>query len=420
MILAVDPTRAPTSALARTLLYNAFMNSEYVEYMNTSSRQRPRWLLALPALAIVVVGACTSSLEPNVDSVSSKAVLGTAESFAVLGGSTVTNTGPTTVVGNLGVDPGLAVTGFPPGLISGTFHKGDNVALQAQKDTTAAYNTLAGQAVTLDLTGKDLGGMTLGAGVYHFSSSAQLTGTLTLDAKGNPNAEFVFQIGSTLTTASNSSVIVINGANDCKVFWQVGSSATLGTGTAFKGNIVALTSITLNTSAKVSGRALARNGAVTMDSNAVSTLSCTPSADAGVDSSSLVDSSPSPDAPTTICCGSASAVCGGACVNLNDDSANCGSCGNACAGNQVCDTGSCVACATLCNGVCADLANCDTNCGQCGKSCKDNQTCSNGSCVQCKTLCNGSCADNDEQNCGSCGNVCASGQTCQGGSCVCQ
>jgi ice-binding like protein/exosortase sorting signal-containing protein len=195
-------------------------------------------------------------------------------SFAVLGGSTVTNTGPTIVTGDLGVSPGSAVTGFPPGIVTGgTIHAADAVAAQAQTELTTVYNNLANAACNTVLTGQDLGGMTLTPGVYCFASSAQLTGTLTLDAQGNPNAVFLFQMGSTLTTASASSVLLINGASSCGVFWQVGSSATLGTGTVLAGNIVALTSITLNTGASVSGRALARNGAVTLDNNQVTICS---------------------------------------------------------------------------------------------------------------------------------------------------
>ncbi|MEK6677414.1 MAG: ice-binding family protein, partial [Planctomycetota bacterium] len=204
--------------------------------------------------------------------------LGTAESFAVLGGSTVTNTGSSIVNGDLGVWPGLAITGFPPGIVvpPGTIHPGDAVAQQAQSDVTTAYLALAGMACNSDLTSQDLGGLTLTPGVYCFSSSAQLTGNLTLNALGNGNALFVFQIGSTITTASNSSVLLTNGAQPCNVSWQVGTSATLGTNTAFVGNILALTSITLTTGADVSGRALARNGAVTMDTNNVSINNCLP------------------------------------------------------------------------------------------------------------------------------------------------
>ena len=199
--------------------------------------------------------------------------LGTAQSFAVLGGSTVTNTGPSVITSNLGVSPGSAITGFPPGIVIGQTHAADAVALQAQSDTTIAYDNLAGQACTSDLTGQDLGGKTLVAGVYCFSSSAQLTGALTLDAGGDPNAVWVFKTVSTVTTASNSSVLLTHGADACNVFWQIGSSATLGTGTKFIGNILALTSITL-AGAEVSGRALARNGAVTMDSSTVTARAC--------------------------------------------------------------------------------------------------------------------------------------------------
>ena len=150
-----------------------------------------------------------------------------------------------------------------------------NYYLQAQNDLTTAFNDLAGRASNFNLSGQDLGGLTLVAGVHTFSSSAQLTGTLTLDAQGDRNAQFIFQIGSAITTASNSSINLINGADSCNVYWTVGSSATLGTGTTFKGNVVALTSITLNTAASIiSGRALARNGAVTLDTNVITIGQC--------------------------------------------------------------------------------------------------------------------------------------------------
>jgi len=211
-------------------------------------------------LSLLVVGASANSVS-----------LGTAGSYAVLAGSTVTNTGSSVITGDLGVWPGTAVTGFPPGIVTGgTTHKGDAAAAQAQLDLTTAYNTAAGLPRTGTLTGQNLGGLTLTPGVYFFASSAQLTGQLTLNNLGNPSAIFVFQIGSTLTTASNSSVIFSNSLADSNVFWQVGSSATLGTTTAFQGNILALSSITLNTGATIGcGTALARNGAVTLDSNVI-------------------------------------------------------------------------------------------------------------------------------------------------------
>ena len=240
------------------------------------------------------VAACSSSSpESSVTSQSASELtapsLGSVGSFAVLGGSTVTNTGATTIDGSLGVSPGLAITGFPPGLVSGgAIHAGDAVALQAQIDTATAYDALAAQACTVDLTGKDLGGMTLTPGVYCFSSSAQLTGALVLDAGGKADAVFIFKTQSTLTTASNASVHVTNGGSDCGVFWQIGSSATLGTGTELAGSILALASITLTTGAKVSGRVLARTGAVTMDDNAIALPICaSPAADAGVPDAAL-------------------------------------------------------------------------------------------------------------------------------------
>src|SRR3984957_19069769 len=196
--------------------------------------------------------------------------LGVAQSFAVLGGSTVTNTGATLITGNLGVSPGSAITGFPPGAVTqGTLHANDAVAVQAHANAATAYTTLVGKVPMTNLTGQNLGGLTLNPGVYHFDTSAQLTGALLLNTSGNPTGTFIFQIGTTLTTASNSGISFL-GSADPNVFWQIGSSATLGTNTQFDGNILALTSITLTTGASINlGRALALNGAVTLDTNAV-------------------------------------------------------------------------------------------------------------------------------------------------------
>jgi hypothetical protein len=198
----------------------------------------------------------------------------TLTTFGVLAGSTVTSSGPTIVVGNLGVSPGTAITGFTgiapggPGLVGGTIHSADAFAAQAQNELTNAYIAAAGAASTATKNG-DLGGQTLFPGVYTASTSLGITGTVTLDAQGNSNAQFIFQVGSALTTASGSAVVLINGAQAANVFWQIGSSATLGTTSAFAGNILANSSISLNTGAVLVGRALARNGAVTLLSNTI-------------------------------------------------------------------------------------------------------------------------------------------------------
>ncbi len=246
-------------------------------------------------LILCAIAAFVTLLCPSLAS-ATPVDLGAAQSFAVLAGTTVTNTGPTKIYGDLGVSPGSEITGFqaPPantvvggtltgfgaGLATGTIHITDTAAANAQTALTTAYNALAALPFTTHYTiPTDLGGLTLTPGVYKFDSSAGLTGILTLNFTSNPTGNFVFQIGTTLTTAPGSvgapgsSVNVIDGSTGSGVYWQVGSSATLDTYTAFAGNILALTSISLNTGATIlNGRALARNGAVTMQSNVIGTV----------------------------------------------------------------------------------------------------------------------------------------------------
>src|ERR1700722_4683100 len=203
--------------------------------------------------------------------------LGTASPFVVLAAAGATNTGPSVLNGDLGVYAGTSLSGFgSPAVVNGATHDDDAVAGKAQNDLTTAYNVAAGQPVKLgnDLTGTNLGNRTLQAGAYSYSSSAQLTGRLTLNAAGDPNAQFVFEIGTTLTTASASSVRLINGASPCNIYWQVGSSATLGTTTSFMGNVLAHQSISPDNGATVKGRLLARDGAVTLIHNTIDGSMC--------------------------------------------------------------------------------------------------------------------------------------------------
>ena len=385
--------------------------------------------------------------------------LGTAASFSVLGGQTVTNTGPTSVAGDLGVSPGAAVTGFPPGTVLGTIHAADAVAAQAQSDTTTAYDVLSGAPCTADETGKDLAGQTLVAGVYCFTSAALLTGpgVLTLDAQGESNAVFIFKIASELTATTGSSVMLLNGASPCNVFFKVGSSATIGTGSRFTGNIVALTDIALQTGANLEGRALARNGAVTLDNNLITNSCLEGGADGGTGGggtdagpgdggsggtdagpgdggSGGIDAGPGDGGSGGIDAGPGDGgsggqgrdvtQCNGVCTDLDLDANNCGACGVRCSASQVCRAGICGPCPakdTQCKDQCADLMNDSANCGACGHACAGATSCKNGVCGACDgTVCGNSCVwlGSDSHNCGACGKVCGAGECCVNSQCT--
>ncbi|MCW2885754.1 MAG: hypothetical protein QOE54_4866 [Streptosporangiaceae bacterium] len=205
--------------------------------------------------------------------------LGAATTFAVLAGTTVTSTGASVVSPDLGVSPGTAVTGFAPtgsGTVVGTVYAGGPVAAQAQADLTTAYNDLVGRSSTAFVPG-DIGGLTITPGVYRsVAASLAITGTLTLDGQGDPNSIFIFQMSSTFGTAAGSQMTLVNGARACNVFFQVGSSVTLGADSTVRGNMLIFTSATLGAGARIFGRVLAQNGAVTMDTNDVATTTCPP------------------------------------------------------------------------------------------------------------------------------------------------
>ena len=202
--------------------------------------------------------------------------LGTAEPFAVLAGTpAVTNTGDTVVTGNLGIHPAASVTGFPPGIVLGAIHRGDAVALQAKNDLVTAYDDAAGRTPSTAVTGGVLGGQTLVGGVYNSDGAIfDLTGTLTLNGQNDPSSVWIFQASSSVVTASASNITFINGGSPCNVFWQVTSSATLGSGSTFVGTIMALTSISMGDDVTVNGRALARNGNVTLINDTISNGMC--------------------------------------------------------------------------------------------------------------------------------------------------
>jgi len=235
-----------------------------------SAKRRSTTFAAVAAM--LVAGSLVAA--PLAFSAQAPVGLGTAGNFAVLAGSTVTNTGPSVISGSVGLDPGSAVTGFPPGIVlAGTTQVANGVALQAKDDLVTAYNDAAGRSSTATISG-DLAGRTLTPGVYTSASSLGLSGQLTLDAEGDPSAVFIFQAGSSLIVGSGSQVNLIGAAQACNVYWQVGSSATIGTSSAFVGNILALTSITMTTGATLQGSALARNGAVTLDTNTITRATC--------------------------------------------------------------------------------------------------------------------------------------------------
>jgi LPXTG-motif cell wall-anchored protein len=245
-------------------------------FHSTGSRARTACRLALPVLiagaAVLVTNqSASASIVPTVP-------LATAANYSVLAGQTVTNTGPSILDKSVGLAPGSAVVGFPPGtvLAPGTIQAANAVALQAESDLTIAYLDAAGRPVEFTTVADLTSGTPLAPGVYANAAKGPLllSGAMTLDGQNNPNAVFIFQTDSSLTTGSGSVVNLINGASECNIFWQIGSSATIGTGSAFVGNILALTSIAVQTGATVQGRALARNGEVTLDNNVFTSANC--------------------------------------------------------------------------------------------------------------------------------------------------
>ena len=257
----------------------------------------PRPVIGLAVVALTL--PMTVLFTAGADAASTSVPLGTASSFAVLAGAGITNTGPTTIAGDIGTYPTTTITGAASLTLTGTNHAGDATTQQAKTDLVTAYNNAAGEGPTSPISA-DLGGRTLTPGVYNSASSVGLTGTLTLDGGGDANAVFIFQAGSTLTTASASKVVLSNGAQSCNVFWQVGSSATLGTGSSFRGTIVALTSITVTTSATIDGRVLARNGAVTLDTDTITTPTCATTTAGASTPTTTASNSTATTAPATV------------------------------------------------------------------------------------------------------------------------
>jgi hypothetical protein len=252
-------------------------------------------------VALIGIAVCLASAAIPIAAAQAAPVnLATAQPFVVLSGAGVTNTGSSVLNGDLGVSPNTSLSGFgAPAVVNGATHANDGVAAQAQADLTTAYNVAAGQAISPgnELTGHNLGGLTLTPGAYGFSSSAELTGQLTLDAQGDPNAQFVFVIGTTLVTESASSVILTNGASPCNVYWKVGSSATFGSGTAFEGNVLALETISMTSGVTFLGRALARNGEVTLDNDVLTAPQCSTGSETGSGGGGTTTTTPTTTTP---------------------------------------------------------------------------------------------------------------------------
>lgn len=245
-------TFTPSAPLDIALVYTARITTGAADPQGAALASDYVWMFT--------TGACSQAA----------VALRTSGNFAVLAGSSVTNTGPTMVTGDLGVSPGTSVTNFPPGVLNGSQHAGDSTAATAIADLTTAYNDAAGRTLCAMTVAGNLGGMTLTPGLYASTSSLGITsGDLTLDAQGDADAVFIFKMASTLTTTSGRQVILAGGAKAANVYWQVGSSATLGTTSAFKGTIMADQAITLNTGATLDGRALARIASVTLESNTI-------------------------------------------------------------------------------------------------------------------------------------------------------
>lgn len=235
----------------------------------SSHHRKSRSMRAMGAATLssaMLFSMLAMSTAPSAFAAEAPVNLGSAGTYSILAGQTVTNTGATILPGDLGTSPGTAITGFPPGLIAGGVHLADGPALLAQNDLAAAYDNAASRQ-PMEILDADLSGRTLVSGVYATNTDLGLTGNVTLDGQGDPDSVWIFQIGSNLNTSVDSSVNLINGANACNIYWQVGSSATLGTGSDFKGSIMALTSVSVNTDTTVEGRVLARNGSVTLDNN---------------------------------------------------------------------------------------------------------------------------------------------------------